>query len=342
MKTVLTGDRPTGKLHLGHFTGSIRERLKLQNSGEYEMYIMIADVQALTDNFKDPKKIKDHVLDVAIDNLACGIDPNKTTLFVQSSVKPLFEATIYFMNLVTLARALRNPTVKQEIKLRNFDQDIPLGFLNYPISQAADILLFDTDIVPVGNDQEPMIEQTREIAKCFNNYYGDTLKLPEILLNTNLKAQRLVGLDGEQKMSKSLNNAIFLGDSEEELKSKVMKMYTDPNHIRVEDPGKIEGNTVFTYLDVFSNNEYFSQYLPQYNNLQELKDAYQKGGVGDVLIKKFLFNVLNDILKPIREKRRYYEENIDLVKDILKKGNIKANKKALEVITEMRKKMMVE
>lgn len=341
-KIILTGDRPTGRLHLGHFVGSLKNRIAIQESGNYdEMYIMIADAQALTDNYDNPKKIRENVLEVALDYLAVGLDPKKINIFIQSQIPQLTELTFYYANLVTLSRLERNPTVKSEIKLKDFNNSIPVGFLTYPISQAADITAFKANIVPVGDDQLPMIEQTREIVKSFNNIYDDVLVLPEAYLPQDKNCLRLPGLDGKAKMSKSLNNCIYLADDEESIKKKVMSMYTDPNHIRVEDPGKIEGNVVFTYLDVFSNDEHFKNYLPTYQNLDELKEAYQKGGVGDVLIKKFLFNVLNDLLKPIREKRKYYEEHIDLVYDVLQKGTMAAYDKASETLNEVKEAMKI-
>ena len=335
---ILTGDRPTGKLHLGHFVGSLKNRVKLQNEGNYDkMYIMIADCQALTDNFDNPMKIRDNLREVALDYLAVGIDPEKTIIFVQSMIPELAEYTFYFMNLVSVARLMRNPTVKNELKLKNMDESIPSGFLNYPISQAADITLFNTTLVPAGIDQEPMIEQTNEIVRKFNSLYGETLNECKILLPDNSVARRLPGIDGNNKMSKSLGNCIYLSDSEEELRKKVMMMYTDPNHVKIEDPGNIEGNTVFTYLDVFANDDYFKKYLPEYQNLDELKNHYQKGGVGDVKIKKFLFNILNDVLTPIRTKREELSKNMDYIDEVLIEGTNKALMVARENIIKFKK-----
>ena len=305
-KIILTGDRPTGKLHLGHYVGSLRNRVKLQNSGEFdEIYLMIADSQALTDNFDNPKKVRDNVLEIVLFYLACGIDPKKTNIFIQSQIPALTELTFYYMNLVTVARLHRNPTIKQEIKLRGFEESIPSGFLNYPISQAADITAFKATLVPVGEDQLPMIEQTREIVHSFNRIYGETLIYPKELLPEEESAKRLPGIDGKAKMSKSLGNCIYLNDSDEEINKKVMQMYTDPDHIKVNDPGKIEGNVVFTYLDVFCENNHFEKYLPDYKNLEELRNHYKNGGLGDVVIKKFLSKILCEVIKPIREK--YFE-----------------------------------
>lgn len=339
---MLTGDRPTGRLHIGHYVGSLKNRVKLQNSNKFdEIYIMIADAQALTDNFDNPKKVRDNVLEVALDYLAVGIDPAKSTIFVQSEISELTELTFYYMNLVTLSRLQRNPTVKNEIKLRGFEKSIPVGFLNYPISQAADITAFKANVIPVGEDQAPMIEQTREIVRSFNNIYGQVLVEPTELIPTSTYEKRLPGIDGKAKMSKSLGNTIYLADSSEEIKRKVMMMYTDPNHIKVSDPGKVEGNMVFTYLEVFSKDEDFKKYLPEYNNLDELKKAYQAGGVGDMVIKNFLNNVLQDFLRPIREKREYYEKNIELVYNILKEGTNKARKNAQETLKEVKKAMQI-
>jgi len=339
-KIILTGDRPTGKLHLGHFVGSLKNRVELQNSGNYdEIYLMIADSQALTDNFDNPKKVRDNVLEVALFYLACGIDPNKTNIFIQSQVPALTELTFYYMNLVTVARLHRNPTVKSEVKLRGFEESIPSGFLNYPVSQAADITAFNATTIPVGDDQLPMIEQTREIVHAFNRIYGETLVLPKELLPENKTAHRLPGTNGQAKMSKSLGNCIYLDDSDEEIGKKVMTMYTDPNHIKVTDPGKVEGNTVFTYLDVFCKDEHFTKYLPEYKNLNELKEHYQKGGLGDVVIKKFLANILSDVIRPIREKKKELENNLDYVFDVLKNGTDKANKKANETLNKVKENM---
>ncbi len=342
-KIILTGDRATGKLHLGHYAGSILSRLKLQNEGNYdEMYIMIADAQALTDNFDNPQKVRDNVLEIALLYLACGIDPSKVTIFVQSQIPALTELTFYYMNLVTLSRLLRNPTVKNEIKLRGFDESIPSGFLNYPVSQTADITAFSANIVPVGDDQLPMIEQAREIVHSFNRIYGDTLVEMDAVLPDTKTARRLPGIDGKAKMSKSLGNCIYLDDSNEDIKKKVMQMYTDPDHVKVSDPGKVEGNVVFTYLDVFCKDEDFEKYLPEYHNLDELKDHYQNGGLGDVTIKKFLTSILCDVISPIREKRQELINNLDYVLDVLKEGTKKANLKANETLKMVRKNMGID
>ena len=336
-KIILTGDRPTGRLHIGHYVGSLKNRVLLQNSGEFDkIYIMIADAQALTDNFDNPKKVRDNVIEVALDYLAVGLDPSKSTFLVQSEVSELTELTFYYMNLVTLSRLQRNPTVKNEIGLRGYEKSIPVGFLNYPISQAADITAFEATLVPVGEDQLPMIEQTREIVRSFNNIYGETLVEPEARIPNNEVARRLPGTDGKAKMSKSLGNCIYIADEPEEIRKKVMSMYTDPNHIKVEDPGKVEGNVVFTYLDVFATDEDFKKYLPEYNNLDELKRKYEQGGLGDVVIKKFLNNVLQDVLEPMRNRRKYYERNIELVYDMLKNGTIEARKKANETLNKVK------
>jgi len=342
-KIILTGDRPTGKLHLGHYVGSLRNRVLLQNSGEYdEIYLMIADSQALTDNFDNPKKVRDNVLEVALFYLACGIDPNKTTILIQSQIPALTELTFYYMNLVTVSRLYRNPTVKQELNLRGFEESIPSGFLNYPVSQAADITAFDATLVPVGEDQLPMIEQTREIVHSFNRIYGDTLVEPKDMIPEIKSAKRLPGIDGKSKMSKSLGNCIYLDDSDEEINKKVMQMYTDPDHIKVSDPGKVEGNVVFTYLDVFCNDDHFKKYLSEYNNLDELKMHYTKGGLGDVVIKKFLAKVLCEVIKPIREKREELINNLDYVFDILKEGTEKANQKANNTLSRVKEHMGID
>lgn len=342
-KIMLTGDRPTGKLHLGHYVGSIRQRLEIQNSGEMdEVFIMLADAQALTDNFDNPEKVASSVIECTLDYLACGIDPDKAHIFIQSQIRELHELTIYYMNLVTVSRVQRNPTVKTEIKLRGFNNNIPVGFFTYPISQASDITAFKATIVPVGEDQEPMIEQTREIVRSFNRTYNcDVLVEPEIYLPPNGACLRLPGIDGQAKMSKSLGNAIYLSDTEEELKKKVMSMYTDPEHIRVEDPGKIEGNMVFTYLEAFSNDEDFEKFLPEYKNLDELKEHYQRGGLGDVKVKKFLLKVLNQMLDPIRERRSYYENHLDEVIKILEDGTRAAQKVAGETLKEVKRAMKI-
>ena len=304
-KIILTGDRPTGRLHVGHYVGSLRQRVQLQNSGAYDkVYIMIADAQALTDNAEHPEKVRKNIIEVALDYLACGLDPSKSTLFIQSMVPQLTELTFYYMNLVTVSRLQRNPTVKNEIKMRNFEASIPTGFFCYPISQAADITAFRATVVPVGEDQLPMLEQCKEIVHKFNSVYGETLVDPDIMLPQNDACLRLPGIDGKAKMSKSLGNCIYLSDEPEDIKKKVMSMYTDPDHVRVEDPGKIEGNTVFTYLDAFSTEEHFAKFLPDYANLDELKAHYKRGGLGDVKVKKFLNNVLQDVLEPIRERRQ--------------------------------------
>ena len=340
---ILTGDRPTGRLHIGHYVGSLKNRVKLQNSGKFdEIYIMIADAQALTDNFDNPKKVRDNVIEVALDYLSVGLDPKKTNMLIQSEVSELTELTFYYMNLVTLSRLQRNPTIKNEIKLRGFETSIPVGFLNYPISQTADITAFEATCVPVGEDQLPMLEQAKEIVRSFNNIYGETLVMPEIYLPENEYERRLPGTDGKAKMSKSLGNTIYLSDTPEEVKKKVMSMYTDPNHIRVEDPGNVEGNVVFTYLDVFANDEYFVKYLPEYKNLDELKEKYKQGGLGDVVIKKFLNNILQDELAPIREKRKYYEKHLDLVVKILEEGTKKARNKASKTLDKVKAAMKID
>lgn len=342
MNIILTGDRPTGKLHLGHYIGSLKNRVALQNEGNYdEMYLMIADSQALTDNFDNPKKVRDNIINVALDYLSVGIDPKKVNIFIQSQVPALTELSFYYMNLVTVSRLQRNPTVKNEIKEKSFEKSIPVGFFCYPISQAADITAFKANIIPVGNDQLPMLEQTNEIVSSFNRIYGETLVPCKAMLNENKIAQRLPGLDGNAKMSKSLNNGIYLSDPSDVIYKKVMSMYTDPNHIKVEDPGKVEGNMVFTYLDVFSSDEQISKYS-EYRTLDEMKKAYEKGGLGDVKIKKVLYNILEEILSPIREKRKYYEEHLDEVYNILKEGTNKANEKANKTLKEVKKAIMID
>lgn len=340
-KTILTGDRPTGKLHLGHYAGSLRNRVELQNSGKYDMYVFIADMQALTDNAKNPKKIRDNIIEVALDYLSVGLDPEKTCIFVQSQIPALSELTMYYMNLVSLARLKRNPTIKSEIKERGFGETIPVGFLTYPISQSADITAFDADLVPVGEDQAPILEQDIEIVRTFNSIYGKTLKEPKQLTPENV-CKRLPGIDGKNKMSKSLGNCIYLSDTPEEVTKKVMTMYTDPNHIRVEDPGNTKNNPVFMYLEAFSTDEHFDKYLPEFKNLEDLKTHYEQGGVGDVKIKKFLANVLNDVLTPIRERRAIYENNIEAVYKMLEEGSKKARAKSEEVLTRVRKAIGVE
>jgi len=342
MNIILTGDRPTGKLHLGHYIGSLKNRVVLQNEGNYdEMYLMIADSQALTDNFDNPKKVRDNIINVALDYLSVGIDPKKVNIFIQSQIPALTELSFYYMNLVTVSRLQRNPTVKNEIKEKSFEKSIPVGFFCYPISQAADITAFKANIIPVGNDQLPMLEQTNEIVSSFNRIYGETLVPCKAILNENKIAQRLPGLDGNAKMSKSLNNGIYLSDPSDVIYKKVMSMYTDPNHIKVEDPGKVEENMVFTYLDVFSSDEQISKYS-EYRTLDEMKKAYEKGGLGDVKIKKVLYNILEEILSPIREKRKYYEEHLDEVYNILKEGTNKANEKANKTLKEVKKAIMID
>lgn len=341
-KIILTGDRPTGHLHIGHYVGSLRRRVELQNSGEFdEIYIMIADAQALTDNAENPEKVRENVIEVALDYLAVGLDPAKSTLFIQSQIPQLCELTFYYMDLVTVARLQRNPTVKNEIIQRNFEASIPVGFFTYPISQAADITAFKATTVPVGEDQEPMIEQAREIVRKFNSVYGEALVEPQILLPENEACLRLPGTDGHAKMSKSLGNCIYLADEPDVIKKKIMSMYTDPDHIRVEDPGKIEGNTVFTYLDAFCNDDHFSRYLPDYANLDELKAHYQRGGLGDVKVKKFLNNVMQETLEPIRLRRQEYQKNIGYVYDVLKKGSEVAEAKAAQTLAEVKAAMRI-
>lgn len=341
-KIILTGDRPTGRLHVGHYVGSLRQRVQLQNSGAYDkVYIMIADAQALTDNAEHPEKVRKNIIEVALDYLACGLDPAKSTLFIQSMVPQLTELTFYYMNLVTVSRLQRNPTVKNEIKMRNFEASIPTGFFCYPISQAADITAFRATVVPVGEDQLPMLEQCKEIVHKFNSVYGETLVDPDIMLPQNDACLRLPGIDGKAKMSKSLGNCIYLSDEPEDIKKKVMSMYTDPDHVRVEDPGKIEGNTVFTYLDAFSTEEHFAKFLPDYANLDELKAHYQRGGLGDVKVKKFLNNVLQDVLEPIRERRHYWEQRIPEVYEILRAGSREAEAAAAATLHDVREAMLI-
>lgn len=341
-KIILTGDRPTGRLHVGHYVGSLRQRVQLQNSGAYDkVYIMIADAQALTDNAEHPEKVRKNIIEVALDYLACGLDPAKSTLFIQSMVPQLTELTFYYMNLVTVSRLQRNPTVKNEIKMRNFEASIPTGFFCYPISQAADITAFRATVVPVGEDQLPMLEQCKEIVHKFNSVYGETLVDPDIMLPQNDACLRLPGIDGKAKMSKSLGNCIYLSDEPEDIKKKVMSMYTDPDHVRVEDPGKIEGNTVFTYLDAFSTEEHFAKFLPDYANLDELKDHYKRGGLGDVKVKKFLNNVLQDVLEPIRERRHYWEQRIPEVYEILRTGSKEAEAAAAATLHDVREAMRI-
>ena len=352
-KIILTGDRPTGKLHLGHFVGSLSRRVELQNSGLYDkIFIMIADAQALTDNADNPDKVRENIIEVALDYLSCGIDPSKSTIFIQSYVTELTELAFYYMNLVTVQRLQRNPTVKAEIQMRGFAENnneeenqqrkgTPVGFFTYPISQASDITAFRATTVPVGADQEPMIEQTREIVHKFNSVYGETLVEPEIMLPTNSACLRLPGIDGKAKMSKSLGNCIYLSDSAEDIKKKVMSMYTDPDHLKVTDPGKVEGNCVFTYLDAFSRPEHFERYLPEYENLDALKDHYRRGGLGDVKCKKLLIAVLEELLTPIRERRKYYELHIEEVYEILRRGSEEARAAAAETLGDVRRAMRI-
>ena len=341
-KIILTGDRPTGRLHVGHYVGSLRQRVQLQNSGAYDkVYIMIADAQALTDNAEHPEKVRKNIIEVALDYLACGLDPAKSTLFIQSMVPQLTELTFYYMNLVTVSRLQRNPTVKNEIKMRNFEASIPTGFFCYPISQAADITAFRATVVPVGEDQLPMLEQCKEIVHKFNSVYGETLVDPDIMLPQNDACLRLPGIDGKAKMSKSLGNCIYLSDEPEDIKKKVMSMYTDPDHVRIEDPGKIEGNTVFTYLDAFCTEGHFAKFLPDYANLDELKAHYQRGGLGDVKVKKFLNNVLQDVLEPIRERRHYWEQRIPEVYEILRAGSKEAEAAAAATLHDVREAMRI-
>ncbi len=341
-KIILTGDRPTGRLHVGHYVGSLKERVELQNSGEFDkIFIMIADAQALTDNAEHPEKVRENVLEVALDYLACGIDPEKSTIFIQSAVPQLPELTSYYMNLVTVSRVQRNPTVKTEIKMRNFEASIPVGFFTYPISQAADITAFRATAVPVGEDQLPMLEQCKEIVAKFNAVYGETLTEPEIILPGNKACLRLPGLDGKAKMSKSLGNCIYLADEEDVVKQKIMSMYTDPNHIRVQDPGQVEGNPVFIYLDAFSRPEHFTEFLPEYAGLDELKAHYQRGGLGDVKVKKFLNNVIQSELAPIRERRHMWENRLDDVKMLLKQGSETAREAAAATLHDVRAAMQI-
>ena len=352
-KVILTGDRPTGKLHLGHYVGSLKRRVELQNSGEFEkIFIMIADAQALTDNADNPEKIRQNIIEVALDYLAAGLDPEKVTIFIQSQVPELCELAFYYMNLVTVQRLQRNPTVKQEIQLRGFcdgdDDDnqnkkgTPVGFFTYPISQASDITAFKATTVPVGVDQAPMIEQTREIVHKFNSVYGETLVIPEMMLPENATCCRLPGTDGKAKMSKSLGNCIYLSDSSKEIKKKVNSMYTDPEHLQITDPGHVEGNVVFTYLDAFCTDEHFAKFLPEYENLDQMKDHYRRGGLGDGTCKKFLFNIMEDLLQPMRERRAEYEKNIPHVYDILRKGSESAREEAAKTLAQVRKAMKID
>ena len=340
---ILTGDRPTGRLHVGHYVGSLKERVKLQNSGNYdEIYIMIADAQALTDNAEHPEKVRQNIMQVALDYLACGLDPEKSTIFIQSMIPELTELTFYYMNLVTVSRVQRNPTVKAEIQMRNFEASIPVGFFCYPISQAADITAFRATSVPVGEDQMPMIEQCKEIVHKFNSVYGETLTEPKIVLPSNQACLRLPGIDGKAKMRKSLGNCIYLSDESEDIRTKIMSMFTDPNHIRVQDPGKVEGNPVFIYLDAFCRPEHFEEFLPDYNNLDELKAHYQRGGLGDVKVKKFLNNVIQSELEPIRNRRKMWEKNLPDVYDILKKGSAAARETAAKTLDDVRHSMRID
>lgn len=342
-KIILTGDRPTGRLHVGHYVGSLKERVSLQNSGEYdEVYIMVADAQALTDNADNPEKVRQNVMQVALDYLSCGIDPAKSNIFIQSMIPELAELTVYYMNLVTVSRVQRNPTVKAEIKQKNFETSLPLGFFCYPVSQASDITAFKATTVPAGEDQMPMIEQCCEIVRKFNEVYGETLVEPKIVLPSNKSCLRLPGIDGKAKMSKSLGNCIYLSDTEEDVKKKVMSMFTDPTHLRREDPGHVEGNPVFIYLDAFCKDEYFAEFLPDYKNLDELKAHYQRGGLGDMVVKKFLNNVIQTELRPIRERRNDWEKRLPDVYEILKQGTAKARATATQTLSEVKHAMRID
>ena len=341
-KIILTGDRPTGRLHVGHYVGSLRRRVELQNSGDYaKTFIMIADAQALTDNIENPEKVRQNIIEVALDYLSCGLDPAKSTLFIQSQISELCELTFYYMDLVTVSRLQRNPTVKSEIQRRNFEASIPVGFFTYPISQAADITAFKATTVPVGEDQLPMIEQCREIVRKFNTIYAEVLVEPDALIPQNAACLRLPGIDGKAKMSKSLGNCIYLADTPDDIRAKVMSMYTDPNHISVKDPGKVEGNTVFTYLDAFCSDGDFARFLPDYANLDELKDHYRRGGLGDVKVKKFLLNVLMETLEPIQKRRKEYEKDIPGIYEILKKGSDTARETAAQTLSEVKRAMRI-
>ena len=341
-KIILTGDRPTGKLHLGHYVGSLRRRVQLQEAGDYEkMFVFMADVQALTDNADNPEKIRQNIIEVALDYLAAGLDPEKCTIFIQSQIIELAELTTYLMNLVTVSRVQRNPTVKTEIKMRNFEANIPLGFFCYPVSQAADITLFKSTVVPVGEDQEPMLELTRELVRRFNQTYAPVLVEPNIMLPENATARRLPGTDGKEKMSKSLGNCIYLSDSADDVWQKVRSMYTDPNHLRVDDPGQVEGNAVFTYLDAFSTDADFAEFWPEYQNLDELKDHYRRGGLGDMKCKKFLNQVLNKFLAPMRERRHEFEQDIPEIYNILRRGTERAREAAAQTMSEVREAMRI-
>lgn len=342
-KIILTGDRPTGRLHVGHYVGSLKERVKLQESGNYDdIYIMIADAQALTDNAEHPEKVRQNIMQVALDYLSCGIDPQKSCIFIQSMIPELTELTFYYMNLVTVSRVQRNPTVKSEIKMRNFETSIPVGFFCYPISQAADITAFGATDVPAGEDQMPMIEQTREIVHKFNEVYGETLVEPKIVLPSNQACLRLPGIDGKAKMSKSLGNCIYLSDEPEDIQKKIMSMFTDPTHLRKDDPGHTEGNPVFIYLDAFCKDDYFAEFLPEYANLDELKAHYQRGGLGDVTVKKFLNNAIQEELRPIRERRKYWEQRIPEVYEILREGSERAEKVAAQTLNNVRHSMRID
>ena len=341
-KVILTGDRPTGPLHVGHYVGSLKRRVELQNSGEYDkIFIMIADAQALTDNADNPEKVRQNIIEVALDYLSCGLDPAKSTLFIQSQIPELCELSFYYMNLVTVSRLQRNPTVKSEIQMRNFETSIPVGFFTYPISQAADITAFHATTVPVGEDQAPMIEQTKEIVHKFNSVYGETLTDPNILLPDNKVCLRLPGIDGKAKMSKSLNNCIYLSDSEADVKQKIMSMFTDPGHLRVQDPGKVEGNPVFIYLEAFCRDEHFERYCPDYQNLQEMEDHYARGGLGDVKVKKFLNNVMQEELEPIRKRRKEFEKDMPEIYRILKEGSEAAEAEAARTLSEVKNAMKI-
>lgn len=341
-KIILTGDRPTGRLHVGHYVGSLARRVEIQNGGDYDdMYVMIADAQALTDNAENPEKVRQNVIEVTLDYLSCGLNPDKCNMFIQSQIPQLTELSFYYMNLVTVSRLQRNPTVKSEIQMRNFETSIPVGFFTYPISQAADITAFKANIVPVGEDQLPMIEQTNEIVRKFNSVYGDTLVEAKAVLPQNKTCMRLPGTDGKAKMSKSLGNCIYLSDTEAEVKTKIMSMFTDPDHIKVTDPGKVEGNAVFTYLDAFARDEHFSEFLPEYANLDELKTHYRRGGLGDMKVKKFLNAVLQSILSPIRERRKTFEKDIPAVYEMLKAGSEKAEKVAAQTLAEVKSAMRI-
>ncbi len=342
-KIILTGDRPTGRLHVGHYVGSLKRRVELQNSGEFDkIYIMIADAQALTDNADNPEKVRSNISEVALDYISCGLDPEKSNLFVQSYVSELTELTFYYSNLVTVSRLQRNPTVKSEIQMRGFKSSIPVGFFTYPISQTADITAFKANIVPVGEDQLPMIEQAREIVRSFNGTYDEVLVEPKALLPENQACMRLPGTDGKAKMSKSLGNCIYLADEPEVIRKKVMSMYTDPDHIRIEDPGKLDGNCVFIYLDAFCNDDYFAEYLPEYQNLQELKDHYTRGGLGDVKVKKFLYSVLMENLSPIQARRKELEKDIPAIMEILHQGSIRAKEVAAQTLAEVKHAMQID